>query len=86
MIPGVPSINTMFCSHDAPPFDSLFTAQHSDWKCHKWCDVDTTILMNATAVQQDQLRNLPQFCSEWDVFMRLSQEVTEIQVCESSRY
>ena len=57
-----------------------FTAQHLDWKAHRWCNVDTVLLANATALQMDQLRNLPQYCAQWDLYKKLCSAVAELQV------
>nr|WAQ15579.1 axonemal dynein heavy chain E [Halisarca dujardinii] len=59
---------------------SVFASEHSDWRAHKWCEVATTVLTTATAVQQEQLRNMPGFCSHWDIFLQLCREVEEMQL------
>ena len=42
------------------------------------------LLANATALQTDQLRNLPQYCSQWDLYKKLCSAVAELQVREVS--
>lgn len=59
-----------------------FTAQHLDWKAHRWCNTDTVLLANATALQMDQLRNLPQHCAQWDLYKKLCSAVAELQVLQ----
>ena len=61
-------------------------SQHTEWQRHRWQKMNTEFLQEECSRQLESIEELPEDAHMWDVYMGMTESITNIKVTHHLRY